>query len=584
MQNKTAIKWIGFVTALSCTMLLGLTQCSEFQPLQSDTKPAASNRYGSYLAGRYATGARDSEAAARYFKSALTFDPQNPALLERALLSEVSGGDIDTAANYAEDLVKRVPSARLPNLVIGIRALRDDAYAKSAQAFEKVAGNAAAEIAAKVGLAYADYAQGNLPGATDALAKLNSVGGTRAFALYHQALMEDLSGKNAEALSHYEEANRLSDGESLRILQAYGNFLARQGQAGKAKELYQTFLLKAPGNPVIQRELSRMAGGGVPTRVISDAKQGMAETLYGVAASSSDDKAVELPVFYLQLALALDPHHELSLSLLADRQEAGERWQDANDTYERIPPTSPLFVSSRQQIAQNLQKLKRPDDALKTLNQALNGTEEDAHTYAAIGDVLRDQDKYAEAAAAYTKAISMISRPEERHWTLFYTRGVSYEREKRWNDAESDLRMALKLRPQQPMVMNYLAYSWVDRGINIREGLEMLQRAVELRPDDGYVVDSLGWAHYRLGNFKAATEYLEKAVLLEPGLSTINDHLGDAYWRTGRKLEAKFQWQHALAMAPEKADEPKIMRKLDVGLEDQPKNPSRADNAGQGSK
>lgn len=583
VQNRTAFRRIGLVTALGCAVLV-LTQCSEFQPLQTDSKPATSNRYGSYLAGRFATSERDSEAAARYFKSALTFDPQNPALLERALLSEVSSGNIDTAADYAEELVKHVPSIKLPNLVIGVRALRDGSNAKAVQAFDRVTGNAAAEIASKVGLAYADYSKGDLSAAKEALAKLTSVGGTRAFALYHQAVIEDLSGKTEDALSHYDEANKLSDGESLRILQGFGNFLSRQGKSAQAKEVYQAFLSKAPGNPIIHRELSRLAGGQVPARMIADARQGMAETLYGIAASSSDDKAVEVPVFYLQLALALDPHHELSLSLLADRLETSERWADANEVYNRIPATSALYVSSRQQLAQNLQKLKRPDDAINTLNQALNGTPEDAHTYAAIGDVLREEDKFADAATAYTHAISMIAKPEERHWTLFYTRGVAYEREKRWADAETDLKMALKLRPQQPMVMNYLAYSWVDRGINVKEGLDMLERAVELRPDDGYVVDSLGWAHYRLGDYKTATEYLEKAVLLEPGLSTINEHLGDAYWRMGRKLEARFQWQHALAMDPEKSDIPKIRRKIEVGLEDQDARPVQADKTGQAGK
>jgi tetratricopeptide (TPR) repeat protein len=370
----------------------------------------------------------------------------------------------------------------------------------------------------------------------------------------------------------YEEANRLSDSESMRILQGYANFLQRQGQGEKAAALYKAFLEKAPGNPIMQREARQLAGGQVPARTIADARQGMAETLYGIAASSNDAHAVELPIFYLQLALALDPRHELALSLLADRLEAGKKFAEANTVYERFPSTSPLFASTRQQTAQNLQKLEKPDEALKVLEQALNGTEDDIRTYAGIGDILRELDRCEEAVGAYTKAITLVGKPQERHWTMFFTRGIANERAKHWPAAEADLKMALALRPQQPSVMNYLAYSWVDRGINIDEGIEMLKRAVELQPQDGYIVDSLGWAYFRLGNYKTAAEYLEQAVMLEPGQSTINDHLGDVYWRLGRKLEAGFQWRHALDMKPDKAEEPKIREKIEKGLPDAPKS------------
>lgn len=568
MKNWFAQWWLALVALLGAGALLTLTQCSSFDDLKITPKAPDPNRFGSYLAGRFAASEMDPQAAATYFGSALKFDPKNASLLERMVLSEVALGKIDEAADHAEQLVAAVPKARLPYLVIGVRAMRDAGYARARESFEKVAGNPAAEIAANVGLAYARYGEGNLKQATLSLAKLENVAGTRAFAMYHQAVMEDLSGQNEEAQSNYEEANRLSGSESLRILQGYANFLARQGQGDKAATLYNSFLEKAPGNPVIQREARQVAGGQVPARVIADVRQGMAETLYGIAASANDEHGIEIPVFYLQLALALDPHHELALSLLADRLEAAKKYAEANKVYERIPSTSPLYAATRQQTAQNLQKLDKSEEALKVLNQALNGTEDDTRTYAGMGDVLRGLDKYEDAIGVYTKAISLVGKPDERHWTLFFTRGISNERAKHWPEAEADLKMALKLHPQQPAVMNYLAYSWVDRGINIDEGIDMLKQAVDLQPQDGYIVDSLGWAYYRLGKFTTAAEYLEQAVLLEPGQSTINDHLGDAYWRLGRKREASFQWQHALALKPDKAEEPKIREKLEKGLPD----------------
>ncbi len=578
---NSVVKLIGVFSILSLGLLLGLTQCSSIQP--SDGAGSADNRYGSYLAGRFASSERDASSAARYFNNALRFDPQNPALLERALLSAVARGDINGAADYAEVLVQRAPNSRIPHLVIAVRAMRDGGYAKSRENFVRVAGNAAAEIAARLGIAYSHFSEGNLKEARASVARLSAAGGTRAFALYHMAIIEDLAGNPAEALADFEESNRLSDGESLRILQAYAGHLSRQGQAELAKDAYHKFLSLVPGNPVARHALARLDAGEIPERMISSARQGMAETFYGVAASLTDEKSVEIPVFYLQLALALEPSHDLSLSLLADRQEAAERWDDAIAIYSRILPTSPLYLNARQQIAQNLQKLKRPDDAIRTLTESLTGTPEDVDLYASIGDVQRAEEKYAEAAISYTRAITLLGKPETRHWTMFYTRGISFERSKNWQSAEKDLKQALILKPEQPMVMNYLAYSWVEQGLNIPQALSMLKRAVDLKPEDGFIVDSLGWAHFRLGDFATAARYLEQAVLLEPSQATINDHLGDAYWRMGRKLEAKFQWQHALTLGPENGDEPKLKHKLTAGLPELPRQPAQAGDT-QGSR
>lgn len=567
VRVATVIKAALAVGALGAALVVGLVQCSSFDN-QANTSPP--NRYGSYLAGRQAAMDKDASNAAIYFDKALKFDPENPELLERALMSEVAEGDLDGAVQHAEELAKRVPSARTPHIVLGVRAMRDGGYAKAREEFGKVQGNAAAEIAARVGLSYAYTSEGNVTEAIAVIEKLAQTSGARAFALYHEGVVNDLSGRNAEALKQFEEANRLSESESLRILQAYAVSLARNGRLAEAKKAMQAYLVKAPNNPVVKSIVAKLDSGQVPDRVIANVKQGLAETLYGIASSVADDASIEIPVFYLQLALSLEPRHEFALSLLADRLESVQQWEKANEIYRRIPPTSPLYTNALQQTAQNLQRLEKPDDALATLRGALKGTTDDVEIYASIGDILRSQDKHMEAVDAYTSAIKLIGEPKERHWTIFYTRGISYEQAKKWDLAEADLKMALKLKPEQPLVMNYLAYSWVEQRMHVPEALEMLKRAVELRPEDGYIVDSLGWAYYQLGDYQRAIEYLEKAIAIEPGQATINDHLGDAYWRIGRKLEAKYQWQHAMTLKPEKKDEPLIARKIEVGLQDLP--------------
>jgi tetratricopeptide (TPR) repeat protein len=578
VRVSSVIKAVVAIAALSAGLIFGLTQCSSVG-LVSDADEAReprANRYGSYLAGRHAANENDAASAARFYDKALKFDPGNPELLERAILSEVAEGDLDGGAAHAEDLIKRAPTTRIPRIVVAVRAMRDGGYAKAREEFAKVAGNAAAEIAARLGVAYALFSEGKSAEAKAVVEKLTDAGGARAFALYHLGVIEDLSGRPKEALAHFEEANRLSESDSLRILLAYAAHLARIGEVEKAKSVYRDFLKTAPAHPIVRAALARLEAGTVPDRVIASAKQGLAETFYGIASSLSDERSYEIPIFYLQLALALEPRHDLSLSLLGDRYEAANRMDEAIAAYGRIPSASPLYVNARLQIAQAYQKQDKPADALEVLNESLSGTEDDVDLYASIGDVLRSEERYADAVEAYTKAVALIRRPQERNWTLYYTRGIAYERSKRWTEAERDLKQALVLKPDQPLVMNYLAYTWVEQGVNLQEALKMLRRAVELRPEDGFIIDSLGWAHYRMGDYRTAIEFLEQAIQLEPSEATINDHLGDAYWRVGRRLEAKYQWQHALTLKPEKGDEPKIRQKIASGLPDLPPAPAQA--------
>lgn len=571
MSNARVVKWIGVITAVNIGIVLALTQCTMLETLRPP--PAfqpADTPYGNYLAARYATNLNDSDAAASFYRKALKFDPGNIELTERTLAAEVSAGNLDAAADLAERIVGRIPDAKLPNLVLGIRALRDAGYARARAAFDRIKDNPAAEVAARLGIAYAFFSEGNIDAARKSLQALGNMSGAEAFLLYQRAILEDLSGQPEAAREHFRNASSLTDGEAQRIVQAYGNHLARMGRTAEALAVFRDFLKKYPDNPVMQGELDRIERGGAPRRVVANAREGLAETLYGIASNLAEGKAIEVPVFYLQLALALDPGHELSLSLLGERLELGGRHEQAINAYRRIPASSPVHAGAQQQIARNLVILKRPDEALKVLRAALDGSRNDVDTWSALGDVYRGEEKFKDAIAAYDRAIDLIDTPREHHWIHFYARGIAHERSGNWSLAEGDLKRSLALRPNNPEVMNYLAYSWVDRGKNIQEALVMLRQAVALRPEDGFIVDSLGWAYYKLGNYADALRWLEKAVYLEPGEATINDHLGDAYWKMGRRDEARFQWQHALDLGPEEGEEPRIRRKLKEGLVDEP--------------
>ena len=246
-------------------------------------------------------------------------------------------------------------------------------------------------------------------------------------------------------------------------------------------------------------------------------------------------------------------------------------------TYRRLPADSVLKRNADIQMAIDLDALDKTDEATKHLQQLVDARPDDIEAIMALGNIERERKQYAECADTYGRGVAAIPAPTRSNWTLFYFRGICFERAKQWPKAEADLKKALELYPDQPHVLNYLGYSWVDQGSNLEEGMRMIKRSVEQRPDDGYIVDSLGWAWFRQGKYEEAVKQLERAVELKPVDPTINDHLGDAYWRIGRTLEARFQWSHAKDLKPEPDDLKKIEAKIQNGLPDAPPPSPSAD-------
>jgi tetratricopeptide (TPR) repeat protein len=268
------------------------------------------------------------------------------------------------------------------------------------------------------------------------------------------------------------------------------------------------------------------------------------------------------------LSLYLRPSSDLTAVTLGSLFEQLKQADQVIAAYQLVPSASPLKMSADIQIALELDSMGKNDEAMKRLREIVAARPHDVEALSALAELQRSAKKYADAAATYDQAIAAVGIPQRDNWTLFYFRGICYERSKQWPKAEADFKKALEIYPDQPMVLNYLGYSWVDQGLNLDEAFKMLRRAVELRPEDGYIVDSLGWAHFKLGQYDEAAETLEKAISLKPADPVLNDHLGDAYWRVNRRVEAHFQWNHARDMGADSKDLPAILKKIESGLPD----------------
>jgi len=522
---------------------------------------------GSYLAARHAGVERDSETAAAYYLNVLKADPRNADLLSRTFLSVLTDGDIDEAGRLADRLIQLDRTDRIARLVIGVRALKQKQYAIARQNFAQSVRGPVTDLTATLLSAWALAGAGDTRAAIDTLDRLAGPDWYAIFKDLHAGLILDVANNKKEAGKRYERAYK-ADPMALRTVQAYARYLSRNGGKDDALKLYQQFNKGVADHPVVVEEMKEVSAGDRLPPLADSPRAGAAEALYGLGASIGRRGGEDLALVYLQLALYLEPTHAMALLSLADLYDSLKKPELAIKIYDRIPASSPLRRNAEIQVASDLDSLDRTDEAKKRLEALIAEHPKDSEAIIALGNILRGRKAFAECAEVYSKAVDNLAVPEKANWVLFYFRGICYERSKQWPKAEADLKKALELFPDQPLVLNYLGYSWVDQGVNLDEGMRMIRRAVEQRPDDGYIVDSLGWANFRIGNYEDAVKDLDRAVELKPDDSTINDHLGDAYWRVGRVLEAHFQWSHAKDLNPDPEDLPKIEQKIKSGLPD----------------
>src|SRR6201747_2150769 len=532
---------------------------------------------GSYLAARHASVERDASSAATFYRSALRNDPKNNELLDRAFISSVAEGDIDEAVKLADRILTIDKSNRVARLVVGVRDLKLKKYAAAQVNINQSVRGPITDLVATLLSGWASYGAGD---AKAAVANIDKLTGPEWYPLFkdlHAGMILELAGKEKDAGVRLERAYKLDD-SMLRVADDYARWLTRNKDDAAANAIYEAFDKKLPRHPLVQEALRDTKAGKKLPPLVDSAQAGAAEALYGIGATLIRRGGEDLALVYLQLALYLQPNHPLALLSLADLYESVKKPQMAIKVYERMPANSPLKRNAQIQLATNLDAADRSDEAIKILKEVTTEDPKDIEAIMALGNVERGRKKFSDCAVTYSQALDATPAATDKNtWVTYYYRGICEERSKQWNKAEADMRKALELQPEQPHVLNYLGYSWIDQGINLDVGMKMIKRAVDQRPDDGYIVDSLGWAYFRIGNYEDAVKNLERAIDLKPEDPTINDHLGDAYWRIGRTLEAKFQWAHARDLKPEAEELPKIEAKIANGLPEDTSSAASAD-------
>jgi tetratricopeptide (TPR) repeat protein len=535
---------------------------------------------GAFLAARTADNDYDYPTAIELYRTALKYDAGNIEVRERLMICLFMNGDFDKGVVEAEKLKDDPAVERIATIARGIEAIRQKDYAKANTLLKYDGPNELDRMVNSLLLAWSLQSEGKAADAIKMVEKLDGPEWYGIFKNYSAGLIAAASGdietarrKLSETIANRDEGASATD-SYMRAVFALATLEARAGNRQKALDAIAVGEEFAPGYLPLQAFRKSIEAGDKPEFPVRTATEGMASVLFSVGgalnqsvANAPDrESAQDIVAFYLVTSYALGPTADAAV-LLGGLAEGIDKPERAIEWYKRVPSDSPLRRVSELQLGLNLANTGKTEEARTHLKASITAEPGDIRGYLAYGSLLSDQKQYDEMARTYDKAVEVIGpMPKRGDWSIFFQRGIAYERLKKWELAEPNFKKALELFPDQPQVLNYLGYSWVDMNIKLEEGLGMIRKAVDLKPDDGYIVDSLGWAYYRLGRFEDAVSELERAVELRASDATINDHLGDAYWRTGRKLEAIFQWRTALAMKPEDAEITKIKAKIKAGL------------------
>lgn len=543
-------------------------QIENIEPASGNVAPGFA---GDFLASYHAQSQYDWKAANEFLERVLAQDPENPELIRRSMVLAMGAGQMELAATRARQLVKLIPNDATNALGVMILTVDDISHNRLPEALvqvDKMPAGDMSDFIRPIIRSWILAGQG----------KFDVTGfNPTTVHLYHAAVISIMLEKPSSAR---EFADKIAATEGLSPMEGEraGDIYAAIGDREKALSIYKQ-LVAERANDALEEKITAVSNKDsdlstvLRPLMVKTAGQGVALAMFDMANILYNDQTDSSTKLFAQMAIALDPNLIDARLLLADSLARNGRLDEAISYFREIPKTHKAYLPAQRYAADLLAEAGEEEQARVILTELFTQYN-DVESLIRIGDLFRAEEKYKDALTWYNKAASHLGeKVPEDYWHLLYARGMAYERQGEWNKAEIDLKAALSYRPDHPYLLNYLGYGWADQGMHLQEALKMIERAVSLRPSDGYITDSLGWVHFMMGNYKESIPYLERAVELLPYDSTINDHLGDAYWYVSRRQEARYQWERALSHA--ETDKAKLLldEKIKNGLA--PRTPVR---------
>ena len=528
--------------------------------------PAITSGAGQYLAGQQAQANYDNVAAARYYKSALFLDSGNVDLARRTWYHMLVSGQDKEAAVIARMALEGDSHAAVAAFVVAADFVAKNEWDKARAALKPLKKKGLNAFAVPLAQAWIWAGLGKPKKALRTLAPMRRKKQLRPLHDFHAGLIWEVSGQPEKAWTWYKHIAQ-APSLSLRAVEVLAHHLRRVGKPQQALDLFERYRQQSHESLLVDVAERAYQQNASSSRPVLSAQDGLAEAFHGIASSVAQGHAWDATLVFSRLALFVRPDFPYAHMMVGETFFEQEKWAESIQALGAVPQGSPLSWPAYLKMAEALEHSEKHDAARQTLKKLIQSYPKNGEAHMVMGDLERRQENWPAAIAAYQQALHATELAEKASWPIHYSLGVALERNGQWAAAEEHLLKALKQKPNHPMILNYLGYSWIDRGINLERGKELIAQAVSQRPEDGFIVDSLGWALFLLGNYSEAVSHLERAVELEPSDPTINEHLGDAYWQAGRQREARFQWNKALSFDPDLPMREKIEDKLEFGLE-----------------
>lgn len=551
----------------SCTgNFLSLPKYQEAPVVQGDE-----SLYGNYLIGRVAHIRQDYDVAAKYYVKSIEKGLVNNDIISKTYIILASQGNIDEAVKYANMAREKGDKNNFIDVINAVHNFKLRDFKKARKQISDISEKTYKNLITPLFNAWSYVGEKDYNGAKNELRKISDISEMKTVYNIHSGLIAEYFGYDDEAQNFYNTViNDDNSDMSFRALQIISNFLVRQGQKEKAISLINKYYASSNMKEMLSSLLEKVKEGDERvSSIVSSPDIGISEVFLEVALLF---KAVPVGYDYAQMYISLsqyfNPNNDIAKLAMADIYEERGMFDSANKYYDSINKKSEMYYPAQIRKANNLSNQKQYDEAIRVLKKVSKATPNNFQVLSNIGDILRISNNQPDAIKYYQEAIKSIFYETERHWPVYYALAVSYDRNNEWDKAEENLQKALKLSNRNPQVLNYLGYSWLKHNTDINKAASFILEAYEKEPNDGVIIDSLGWVYFNIGEYQKAISYLEKASELNPQNAIISDHLGDAYWLGGRKYEAVFLWKQALTQK-EEAEElnvKKVKQKIQSGL------------------
>ena len=507
-------------------------------------------KVGDYLIAQISSQANDYNAANKYYLNLLKKDKKNTDLYLKIIKNNLLNGKIEDANKYYIKLEKIGCSniniecinflQSIGPLINGIVYLKNNRGNKALKSFSKISNIKENELYAGLLKAWSLANFYTYKQSIEALDSIKSENYSNEI-IMHKALIYDLVNEVELADIFYEQA--LNKNQEISLINYYLNFLHRNNKNKKKEELLQKLYADSSYQISINNNIL------LDARLIENQVNGVGLVLYE-ASQYLGFEDIDLSLSILNIANYSYPNlHEVDF-LSASLLHSLELFDEAMLSYKTIPNNHYLSSLAVIQLANLLSINNQKDAAIKTLLDYLE-TKTSFKVKMTLGDHYRYQSDWVKAQAIYSQIIENEKYAlDPNMWNTFYRRGIAYERNKQMDLAEKDFVEALKLNNNQPDVLNYLGYSWIDSDKNMLKAKNMIELALEQKPDDAYFIDSLAWYYFKVSDFDQANSLLNYASQLAPSDPVINEHYGDTLWKIGKYIEARYQWNRALDLEP----------------------------------